>query len=143
KGSQLFPFLIIVASRINYNTIFLLIIQQVCILLHRAKYENFNSEHNVFLYLKNANFIIRMHEIMGILQNRLRYYIGNLTLVALFFIIQQKAFAQVNSVEFGKNRVQYEKFKWRYYQTRNFNVYFSQDRKSTRLNSSHVKISYA
>src|SRR5690606_41702553 len=84
-----------------------------------------------------------LHEIMGILQNRLRYYIGNLTLVALFFIIQQKAFAQVNSVEFGKNRVQYEKFKWRYYQTRNFNVYFSQDRKSTRLNSSHVKISYA
>jgi hypothetical protein len=32
--------------------------------------------------------------------------------------------AQVNSVEFGKNRVQYKKFKWRYYQTKNFNVYF-------------------
>ena len=64
---------------------------------------------------------------MGILQNRLRYYLGNLTLVALSFIIQQEAFAQVNSVEFGKNRVQYEKFKWRYYQTKNFNVYFSQN----------------
>lgn len=35
--------------------------------------------------------------------------------------------AQVNSVEFGKNRVQYQKFKWKYYQTENFNSYFSQD----------------
>ena len=35
--------------------------------------------------------------------------------------------AQVNSVEFGKNRVQYQKFKWKYLQTDNFNTYFSQD----------------
>ncbi len=35
--------------------------------------------------------------------------------------------AQVSAVEFGKNRVQYQKFKWRYYQTENFNTYFSQD----------------
>ncbi|MBX3242183.1 MAG: hypothetical protein KIT80_14430 [Chitinophagaceae bacterium] len=35
--------------------------------------------------------------------------------------------AQVNAVEFGKNRVQYEKMNWRYYQTRNFNVYFTQN----------------
>ncbi|MBK7376268.1 MAG: hypothetical protein IPJ02_12100 [Chitinophagaceae bacterium] len=35
--------------------------------------------------------------------------------------------AQVNSVEFGKNRVQYKKFKWNYYQTRNFNVYYYQN----------------
>ena len=35
--------------------------------------------------------------------------------------------AQVNTVEFGKNRVQYQKFKWKYYQTENFNAYFSQD----------------
>jgi len=33
-------------------------------------------------------------------------------------------FAQVSSVEFGKNRVQFKKFKWYYYQTRNFNVYY-------------------
>ncbi len=32
----------------------------------------------------------------------------------------------MSSVEFGKNRVQYKKFKWRYYQSRNFNTYFSQ-----------------
>lgn len=35
--------------------------------------------------------------------------------------------AQLNTVEFGKNRVQYKKYKWRYYQTKNFNVYFSQN----------------
>jgi Tol biopolymer transport system component len=38
-----------------------------------------------------------------------------------------KTSAQVNTVEFGKNRVQYQKFKWKYYQTDNFNSYFSQD----------------
>ena len=36
------------------------------------------------------------------------------------------AIAQVNSVEFGKYRVQFKKFKWKYYQTKNFNVYFNQ-----------------
>jgi hypothetical protein len=35
------------------------------------------------------------------------------------------SFAQVNTVQFGKNRVQYKTFKWRYYQAPNFNVYFS------------------
>ena len=32
--------------------------------------------------------------------------------------------AQVNTVEFGKNRVQHRKFTWKYYQTPNFNTYF-------------------
>jgi hypothetical protein len=35
-------------------------------------------------------------------------------------------FAQVNSVTFGKNRVQFKKFKWSYYQTQNFNVYYNE-----------------
>lgn len=35
--------------------------------------------------------------------------------------------AQVNTVEYGKNRVQYKKFKWKFYQTKNFNAYFNQD----------------
>ncbi|MEO6288776.1 MAG: hypothetical protein ABIO76_02580 [Ginsengibacter sp.] len=35
--------------------------------------------------------------------------------------------AQVSSVEFGKNRVQYKNFKWQYYQSRNFNTYFNQN----------------
>lgn len=34
------------------------------------------------------------------------------------------SFAQVNSVMYGRNRVQYGKFKWQYYQGQNFNVYF-------------------
>ena len=34
--------------------------------------------------------------------------------------------AQVNGVRFGKNRIQYKKFKWQYYQTKNFNVYFNE-----------------
>src|SRR5687767_11752045 len=38
-----------------------------------------------------------------------------------------KTTAQVSTVEFGRNRVQYQKFKWKYYQTENFNTYFSQD----------------
>ncbi|HJS54400.1 MAG TPA: hypothetical protein VJ765_07655, partial [Chitinophagaceae bacterium] len=38
-----------------------------------------------------------------------------------------KTDAQVNTVEFGKNRVQYQKFNWKFYQSENFNTYFSQD----------------
>ena len=36
-------------------------------------------------------------------------------------------FAQISTTEFGKNRVQYKKFKWAYYQTDNFNSYHSQN----------------
>ncbi len=42
-------------------------------------------------------------------------------------LLSTQASAQVNAVEFGKNRVQYQKFIWKYYQTDNFNTYFSQD----------------
>ncbi|MBI5373337.1 MAG: hypothetical protein HZA79_15040 [Sphingobacteriales bacterium] len=48
-----------------------------------------------------------------------------ITCLSLFFALQTAA--QVNTVEFGKNRVQYQKFSWKYYQTENFNSYFSQD----------------
>ena len=34
--------------------------------------------------------------------------------------------AQVNSVEYGKNRMQYKKFSWKFYQSPNFNVYYNQ-----------------
>lgn len=34
--------------------------------------------------------------------------------------------AQVNTVEFGKNRVQYKKFNWKFYQSPNFNVYYNE-----------------
>lgn len=51
-----------------------------------------------------------------------------ISLIACFSLLfNLETAAQVNSVEFGKNRVQYQKFKWKYYQTENFNSYFSQD----------------
>jgi len=46
-------------------------------------------------------------------------------LLALTF--STTGFAQVNTVEFGKNRVQFKKFQWQYYQTDNFNTYFSEN----------------
>ena len=52
----------------------------------------------------------------------------SLSLIAcLSFFLSMETAAQVNTVEFGKNRIQYQKFKWKYYQTENFNSYFSQD----------------
>jgi hypothetical protein len=48
-------------------------------------------------------------------------------LLAVLLILTTGTVAQVNTVEFGKNRVQYRKFKWQYYQTDNFNAYFYQD----------------
>jgi hypothetical protein len=42
------------------------------------------------------------------------------------FILPLLSTAQVNSVEFGKNRVQHKKFIWKFYQSTNFNSYVSQ-----------------
>jgi hypothetical protein len=44
----------------------------------------------------------------------------------ILIAISFSGFSQVNSVLFGKNRIQYKTFKWQYYQTRNFNVYFNE-----------------
>ncbi|MES1220779.1 MAG: hypothetical protein ABUT20_35085, partial [Bacteroidota bacterium] len=48
-------------------------------------------------------------------------------LACIVILLGIRSSAQVSTVEFGKNRVQYQKFKWKYYQTENFNSYFSQD----------------
>lgn len=49
-------------------------------------------------------------------------------LLACFVVfVGTTANAQVSNVEFGKNRVQYQKFNWKFYQSENFNTYFSQD----------------
>lgn len=53
--------------------------------------------------------------------------IGRTACAAFLLALSFNGHAQVNAVEYGKNRVQYQKFKWRYYQTDNFNTYFSQD----------------
>lgn len=47
-------------------------------------------------------------------------------LCTVISLISVPVFSQVSSVVFGKNRVQYKKFKWQYYQTNNFNAYFNQ-----------------
>jgi len=54
--------------------------------------------------------------------NRMRWIVVSLTLLGIL-----QAEAQVNTVQFGKNRVQYQKLKWKHHQTDNFNCYFSQD----------------
>lgn len=47
--------------------------------------------------------------------------------LASTLLLTTSVFSQVNTVEFGKNRVQYRKFKWEYFQTDNFNTYFYQN----------------
>src|SRR3954471_19908513 len=43
-----------------------------------------------------------------------------------FCLFYFTSMSQVNSVEFGKNRIQYKKFLWKFYQSPNFNTYFNQ-----------------
>jgi hypothetical protein len=51
-----------------------------------------------------------------------------LFIMVLGFICTTHLAAQViENVKFGKNRVQYKKFKWQYYQSRNFNTFFNQN----------------
>ncbi len=50
---------------------------------------------------------------------RLFFFVAALLLSAL-------SYAQVNTVEYGKNRIQYKKFTWKFYQSTNFNTYFNQ-----------------
>lgn len=49
-----------------------------------------------------------------------------LLLVFAGFLFPALSLAQVNSVEFGKNRVQHKKFIWKFYQSPNFNTYSTQ-----------------
>ncbi len=49
-------------------------------------------------------------------------------LAITFFCIAAESRAQIiDAVTFGKNRLQYKKQKWQYYQSRNFNTYFNQN----------------
>ena len=45
-------------------------------------------------------------------------------LISILFFSALFANAQVSTVEYGRNRVQYKQLKWTYYQTRNFNTYY-------------------
>ncbi len=53
--------------------------------------------------------------------------IGRMAGAVLLTILSFHTHAQVNAVQYGKNRVQFQKFDWKYYQTDNFNAYFNQD----------------
>jgi len=53
--------------------------------------------------------------------------VTTLVMTCLSIFLCMETAAQVSTVEFGKNRLQYQKFKWKYYQTENFNSFFSQD----------------
>jgi hypothetical protein len=46
--------------------------------------------------------------------------------ITIFCITTETNAQVINNVEFGKNRLQYKKFIWQYYQSRNFNTYFNQ-----------------
>ncbi len=59
-------------------------------------------------------------------QNKLKFKEFFLVFFSLLFFSFYSS-AQVNTVEFGQNRLQFKKFKWKYYQTPNFNTYFSQN----------------
>jgi hypothetical protein len=62
---------------------------------------------------------------MQVPQFRLKSRYFFLVVLGLFFF-GSRTLAQVNTVEFGKNRLQFKKFKWKYYQTTNFNTYFEE-----------------
>ncbi len=58
--------------------------------------------------------------------HKIRIYKKIFLSILFAFFLGVHSFAQVSSVEFGKNRLQFKKFKWQYYQTVNFNSYFNQ-----------------
>jgi hypothetical protein len=62
---------------------------------------------------------MQVHQIMP----KSRYFF--LIILGVFFF-SGRGLAQVNTVEFGKNRLQFKNFKWKYYQTTNFNTYFNE-----------------
>ena len=51
--------------------------------------------------------------------NRLIAFLG-------LYLLTFHGIAQVNTVEFGKNRIQHKKFIWKFYESPNFNTYFNQ-----------------
>src|SRR3982751_2410546 len=76
------------------------------------------------IFMISSNRVILVHNIKLRMVKFIRFFFIS---VLLLFFISHFGKAQVNAVEFGKNRVQYKKFKWQYYQTKNFNAYFNQN----------------
>ena len=58
----------------------------------------------------------------------LNVFLRRILWLSLYFVISDlPVFSQVNMVEFGKNRVQYNIFKWQFYQSPNFNIHYTQN----------------
>ncbi|BAV09248.1 hypothetical protein SAMN05421788_101688 [Filimonas lacunae] len=55
-----------------------------------------------------------------------RFRVGILYLFFATILLPLLSNGQVNTVEFGKNRIQHKKFIWKFYQSANFNTYFNQ-----------------
>jgi hypothetical protein len=45
-------------------------------------------------------------------------------LIGILILSFSISFTQINTVEYGRNKVQHKKFTWKYYQTKNFNIYY-------------------
>ena len=75
----------------------------------------------------NVNRLILGHYINSNMQYLTNQVTKKIFLFLLSFTTISISIAQVSGVEFGKNRIQYKKFNWQYYQTQNFNTYFSQN----------------
>ena len=71
--------------------------------------------------VKSFNF--RVHKGTQFILNHHSMRKSVCSIIAFVFIALQVT-GQVSTVEFGKNRVQYKKISWKYYQTRNFNTYY-------------------
>jgi len=55
-----------------------------------------------------------------------KYTILSITLLFALLFGANQVLGQASQITFGKNRVQYKKFKWQYYETENFRIYFYQ-----------------
>ena len=53
-----------------------------------------------------------------------RFFYRHISVLLILLSISSLAIAQEAMEKFGKNRVQYKNFKWRYYSTENFDIYF-------------------
>lgn len=63
-------------------------------------------------------------------KNRINaWFRAGFPLLAILLFFGMEVQAQVSGVEFGRNRVQHKKFKWQCYQTKNFNIYFTEKTK--------------
>ncbi|HJU46048.1 MAG TPA: hypothetical protein VJ647_04645, partial [Chitinophagaceae bacterium] len=75
----------------------------------------------------NAQLQLAMQFAKNYLTTKVSSILRSIFYCFIFCAAATSSFSQVNSVGFGKNRVQYKKFNWAYYQTQNFNTYYSQN----------------